>query len=409
MRSMHEPIRFFRSPNVPRVPVAPASAGRRDAATTRGSRWLWLGLVLVVAPLAADAQDVRVRDASAGVPVAGVPVAGVPVAAAPMAAGAVSAGAVTVVPHAGHPLGIMARNTPVGVDVVSVGAGTVAQAVGLEAGDTIVAVNGYQVGLVGDRLYDTGDEIARRINTANQVQLLVRKGRTGTLANVPVQFPPQGPRSITGVLTSEGGAKVPNSSVVTVRLLDVTDPQWRDVAVTKGQLPVAGGFPVSYRLEPPTGLPQHRYALDARVEDAGRVIMQTQAPVALSTIDTDQRADLVLSARGLTTTASVAPAAQIQQWIQTYLGRPPRPYETEVWLADLQQGRSLANVQAGILSSSEYFERTRSNRDTYVTEVFRQLYGVAPSPAQMADLQARYDRVGGVRLQFVEQLIAQSR
>ncbi len=388
------------SANSPTSPAARVTASIAGLPRRRALPSAWICLMLVVAPHPAVAQDVRVREAAAGVPTAAATAAGVPATAAgvPMAA-----------PRGGHPLGIMARNTPVGVDVVSVGAGSVAQAAGLEAGDTIVAVNGFQVGLVGDRLYDTGDEITRRINTANQVHLLVRKGRTGSLANVPVQFPVQGPRSITGVLTSEGGAKVSNSSVVTVRLLDVTDPQWRDVAVTKGQPPVAGGFPVSYRLEPPAGLPQHRYAVDARVEDAGRVIMQTQAPVALPTIDTDQRADLVLSARGLAPAAAVAPAAQIQQWIQTYLGRPPRPYETEVWLADLQQGRSLANVQAGILSSSEYFERTRSNRDTYVAEVFRQLYGTAPSPAQMADLQARYDRVGGVRLQFVEQLLAQSR
>lgn len=336
-----------------------------------------------LAPRSAAAQDARNRDTTVGTPVTA------------------RAG--------GHMLGIMARNTPTGVDVVSVNPGSVGQTAGLEPGDTVIAVNGYQVGLVGDRLYDTGDEISRRINAANQVQMLVRKGRTGTLAMLPVQFPTQGPRSITGVLTAEGGVTVPKSAVVTVRLLDVTDPQWRDVAVTKGQLPVVGGFPVSYRLEPPPATPQHRYALDARVEDAGRLLLQTTAPVTLPTIDTDQRADLVLSNRGIATvTASVTPAAQIQQWIQTYLGRAPRPYETEVWLADMQQGRTLRDVQAGILSSSEYFERTRSNRDTYVTEVFRQLYGVAPSTEQLADLQARYDRVGGVRLQFVDQLIRDS-
>jgi hypothetical protein len=39
-----------------------------------------------------------------------------------------------------------------------------------------------------------------------------------------------------------------------------------------------------------------------------------------------------------------------------------------------------------------------------VTDVFRQLYGVPPTPAQLADLQARYDRVQGVRLPFVQQL-----
>ena len=69
----------------------------------------------------------------------------------------------------------------------------------------------------------------------------------------------------------------------------------------------------------------------------------------------------------------------------------------------------MGSVQAGILSSSEFFERQRSSRDLYVSEVFRQLYGVPPTPAQLADLQARYDRVQGVRLQFVEQLLMQPR
>jgi uncharacterized lipoprotein YbaY len=274
-----------------------------------------------------------------------------------------------------------------------------------------VTVGGYQVGLVGDRLYDLGDEVSRRISPAGQVPMLVHVKRTSELALKPVQFD-VATRSVSGVLTAEGNATVPRTSLITVRLLDVTEPQWRDVALTQGQLPVTGGFPVSYRLDPPPLTPQHRYAIDARVEDGGRLLLQTPAPIAIAWPDRDQRIDLVLSSRGVqptTTAAGLAPAAQIQQWIQQYLGRPARPYETEVWLADLQQGKSLANVQAGILSSSEFFERQRSSRDLYVAEVFRQLYGVPPSPAQLADLQARYDRVQGVRLQFVEQLLQQPR
>ncbi|MFM7291643.1 MAG: YbaY family lipoprotein, partial [Planctomycetia bacterium] len=216
-------------------------------------------------------------------------------------------------------------------------------------------------------------------------------------------------RAITGVLTTAQGVQVPSTAVITVRLLDITEPQWRDVALTQGQLPVARGFPVSYRLDPPAATPAHRYAVDARVEDGGRVLLQTVSPVAVPALDREQRIDLVLAQQAAPAANAVAPAAQIQQWIQSYLGRPPRPYETEVWLADLQQGKSLTDVQAGILSSSEYFERQRSNRDLYVTDVFRQLYGTAPTPAQLADLQARYDRVGGVRLQFVQQLLMQPR
>ena len=336
------------------------------------------------------AQDVRMRDAGSVV------------------VGTSSAAAAAVPRPAPMPLGIMAKNTPTGVEVVSVNPGSVAQASGLQAGDTIINVAGYQVGMVGDRLYDVGDEVAKHVNTAGQVPLLVRNGRTGALVTIPAQFGTAS-RAINGVLNVPQGLQVPPTSVITVRLLDVTEPQWRDVALTQGQLPASRGFPVSYRLDPPVATPAHRYAVDARVEDAGRLLLQTTAPVTLASLDREQRVDLTLAGQAAPPATAVVPSAQIQQWIQTYLGRPPRPYETEVWLADLQQGKSLADVQAGILSSSEYFERQRSNRDLYVTDVFRQLYGVPPTPAQLADLQARYDRAQGVRLPFVQQLQQQPR
>jgi len=337
------------------------------------------------------AQDVRTRDPG-GVVVGGVPAS----VAAPVSR------------PAALPLGIMARNTATGVEVVSVNPGSVAQASGLQAGDTIINVGGYQVGMVGDRVYDVGDEVAKHVNAAGQVPLLVRNGRTGALTTIPAQFGTAS-RAINGVLNAPQGLQVPPTSVITVRLLDVTEPQWRDVALTQGQLPVARGFPVSYRLDPPAATPQHRYAVDARVEDAGHVLLQTNSPITLASLDREQRVDLTLTGQAAPAPTAVVPSAQIQQWIQTYLGRQPRPYETEVWLADLQQGKSLADVQAGILSSSEYFERQRSNRDLYVADVFRQLYGVPPTPVQMADLQARYDRAQGVRLPFVQQLQQQPR
>jgi uncharacterized lipoprotein YbaY len=345
----------------------------------------WLG----VGPARSLAQDVRTRDA--GSVVAGY-------SSAPAAAPRASL----------PPLGITARNTATGVEVVSVNPGSVAQVAGLQAGDTIINVAGYQVGMVGDRLYDVADEVAKHVTTVGQVPLLVRNGRTGALATIPAQFGTAS-RAISGVLNVPQGLQVPTTSVITVRLVDVTEPQWRDVALTQGQLPASRGFPVSYRLDPPAATPQHRYAIDARVEDAGNVLLRTTTPVALASIDREQRVDLTLAGPAAPAATAVVPSAQIQQWIQSCFGRPPRPYETEVWLADLQQGKSLADVHAGILSSSEYFERQRSNRDLYVTDVFRQLYGVQPTPAQLADLQARYDRAQGVRLPFVQQLQQQSR
>ena len=354
------------------------------------------------------AQDVRSRDATAPVP-----------AAAPAQPFGVSydPGNARYLPPqpqvrpGNYSLGIMARNTPTGVDVVQVNNGSVAQASGLEVGDVVVNVAGYQVGYVGDRLYDLGDEVSRRVNPAGQVPLLIRNQRTGAMVNVPVQFGAASARTISGVLSAEAGAVVPPSAVVTIRLLDVTQPEWTDVALTQGQLPSPVGLPASYRIDLPAVQANHRYAVDARVEEAGRLLLRTPTPVAIASLDRDQRIDLLLSSRGIAAPAPAAlpPRDQVQQWIQTYLGRQPYPYEADVWLADLQRGKTMADIQAGILSSTELFERQRSNPDLYSAEVFRLIYGMPPNPAQMNDLRSRWASAQGIRLRFVEGLLRQPR
>ena len=71
-------------------------------------------------------------------------------------------------------LGIYSRNTDTGVLVTSVNAGSVAQQSGIEAQDIIIAVNGYQVGIINGRTYDIAEELARRVDAQGRVMLLVR-------------------------------------------------------------------------------------------------------------------------------------------------------------------------------------------------------------------------------------------
>ena len=310
---------------------------------------------------------------------------------------------------AAYRLGINVQNTPTGVLVMGVAPGSVAQTSGIEAGDTLVTVGGYQVGYVGDRLFDVGDELARRVDAAGGVTLLVRDGRTGVLENAAVRFGAAS-RAISGRIFGPSGTRLPASAVIAVRVLDVTYPQWQNVVVAQGQM-ASTDLPTTYRLDLPVLQANHRYAVDARVEHGGRVIMQTGQPTPLAAIDREQQMDLVLVGQQPPPgpQPSLQPRDQIDQWIRSYLGRPPRNFETEVWMAELSRGRSLANVQAGILSSSEIFERCGRSRDIYVSEVFRLLYGRPPTAPELANLQARYDQALGVRLRFAEGLLQQPR
>jgi len=352
---------------------------------------VWVAAACAVPMDPASAQDVRDRDA----------------AVTPVAADA------RFLPPGSRPasyrLGINVQNSPTGVLVASVSPGSLAQSVGIEPGDTIVCVSGYQVGYVGDRLFDLGDEIARRVDASQAATLLVRDGRSGVLENVPVRFGAAS-RAVTGRVFSADNQRLPGSAVAVVRVLDVTYPQWQDVVVAHGSLPSAG-FPASYRLDLPLLAPGHRYAVDARVDHGGRVLMQTGQATPLAAVDRDQQVDLVLVGRQQPTQpqATLQPRDEIDQLIRRYLGRPPRSLEIEVWMAELSRGRSLANVQAGILASSELFERCGRNRDIYVAEVYRLLYGGPPGPAEMANLRTRYDQAVGVRLRFVEGLLQQPR
>jgi uncharacterized lipoprotein YbaY len=306
-------------------------------------------------------------------------------------------------------LGINVQNTPTGVLVVGVSPGSVGQASGIEAGDTLVTVGGYQVGYVGDRLFDLGDELARRVDATGNVTLLVRDGRTGVLENAGVRFNAAS-RAVSGRIFGPSGTRLPASAVIAIRVLDVTYPQWKDVVVAQGQM-AATDLPTTYRLDLPVLQANHRYAVEARVEHGGRVTMQTGQPTPLAAIDRDQQVDLILVGQQPPPgpSPSLQPRDQIDQWIRTYLGRAPRNFETEVWMAELSRGRSMANVQAGILSSSELFERCGRSRDIYVSEVFRLLYGRSPTTPELANLQARYDQALGVRLRFAEGLLQQPR
>lgn len=88
-------------------------------------------------------------------------------------------------------LGVFAYNTDTGVVVTRVIPGTAAWRVGFEPGDRIVAVGGFQVGFVGDRLYYLGEELQHRADSRGRVRILAQNVRDRGLLNIDVQLDSQ--------------------------------------------------------------------------------------------------------------------------------------------------------------------------------------------------------------------------
>lgn len=85
-------------------------------------------------------------------------------------------------------LGVHAYNTETGVVVTQVQPNSPASRAGFERGDRIVAVGGFQVGWIGNRLYPLGAELQRQAGPRGQVQLLVQNVRNHKLLNLDVRL-----------------------------------------------------------------------------------------------------------------------------------------------------------------------------------------------------------------------------
>lgn len=85
-------------------------------------------------------------------------------------------------------LGVQVRYLETGARITRVIPNTPAWRFGLETGDVIVAIDGYQIGYVRGRLYDLPSELNARARRMGWVRLLVQNVRNNQLLNVDVHL-----------------------------------------------------------------------------------------------------------------------------------------------------------------------------------------------------------------------------
>jgi len=315
-------------------------------------------------------------------------------------------------------LGIYSRNTDTGVLVTSVNAGSAAQQSGIEAQDIIIAVNGYQVGIINGRTYDIAEELARRVDAQGRVMLLVRNHRDGRLVNIPVQFYGNAPGMATSVYATANTANRPSvqpGMMLMARVIDTTFPQWQNVSLGETQVPLDGRWPVNFQidLDPSQIRPDHRYALDVKVVQRGYTVLQMNSPATVNFANGNPRMAVTLvppqgpAPAGIPPGISNRPIDQIGMWYEQLAGRPMNDRESQVWQRELAKGKSLDEIYATVLASSEYYDRFRGNMDLYINEIYRTLFGRSATPSEVLALRNRLSQSAELRIPVLLNLVRQ--
>jgi len=335
-------------------------------------------------------------------------------------------------------LGIQSRNTPTGVLVVAVQPGSIAQQSGIEPNDTIITVGGYQVGIVNGRTYDIAEELARRVDGQGRVNLLVQNRRNSQLLNVPVQFFGTSPGFgifVTGNVNTGNRNLVAPGMVLEVRLIDVSQPNWQTVTIAETQVPVQGLWPIPYQLDidPSRIRPNHRYSVTASITSRGMPVLSANSPVPVNLASGNSVANLTLIPSrnpnpgfpgtvnpgpinpgipgtvnpGIPFPNNGPPIDQIQGWYQQLLGRNLTDREQTVWQRELSKGKSLDEILATVLCSSEYFDQYRGNIDQYINSLFEILYGRGANPNEIRALRNQMSQSAELRLPAVLSLVRQ--
>ena len=308
-------------------------------------------------------------------------------------------------------LGVAIQNVDTGVVLTDVEAGMPAQQAGLETGDIIVNVGGFQVGYVKGALFDLGDEIRRRVDQNGKVDFLVFDNRNRRLQNLPVTLTQQASASVRGEVTCKERVTLTQQAVLTVRLRDVTYPSWQNVEVGKQVItnPKHPPIPFSIAVDRTQIYPDHKYAVDAYLVDKGVFVLQSSAALPVNPLASTAALQVNLVKVGAnvppSNTYAVGQLDQINQWYKQYLRRDASPQELNAWQSYLQAGKSPQDIQAYILGSSEYFDRMGNQRDPYLAALYQTLLGRQPTAAEMQQFVTQYQQYGGSRTDFVRDVM----
>ncbi len=309
-------------------------------------------------------------------------------------------------------LGVYSQDTEIGVKILRVVAGSPAERAGLEANDYIVAVAGYQVGIVNGQQFDCGVEFEQRADSQGRVMLLVQDNRNKQLVNLPIQLESRLAK-VTGTIAYRNRIFLPQDAVAMVELREGNTGASSGITLGAQRIDEIRQIPIPFEIEydPLDINPRRTYVIHATITAAGRPLYTTIDQYAVITNGKGQQVAVsVERAAADPQTAASDQKTQIEQqivqWFRTYYGRDPYPQEMPVWTSMVtDRGRSMFDVQAELASTPQVWHRCQEDESKYIQLLSESIVGKTPSPEELDYWMWRYQQSGGLRRNLAEDFL----
>jgi uncharacterized lipoprotein YbaY len=328
----------------------------------------------------------------------------------------------TVQGSSGWTFGARGLNTRTGVMLREIGANTPASQAGLRVGDTIITVNGSQVGLVGGRLFELEEEVLKRADRNGVVNLVIFSRNTSRLESIDVQMTPS--RSeLTGVITGLDPYRMPSDSIVTVQIINLSRPHFgvRNGSVTLRPTSSINGTPFSIAYDPAYIDPQDEYAVRAQVSSAGNMIYHSDRNVrvlAQGLPDANVQVRMVSANTNWQNPGAGQPPQstltnievinrQIQMLYQRYLRRDPYFIERAALTMDPRIEDRLRTLPLDLMATQEFYDAVGNNDAAWISRIFQELAGRRPQPNELQNWQRRFADLRFSRATLLTQLQSQ--
>ena len=293
-------------------------------------------------------------------------------------------------------LGVGVANSEIGVRVRSVNPNSAGARARLEPDDLIIAVGGYQVGIIDGRLFDLGEELRRRADSTGSVSILVQDHNNGQIANVRVQLDANS-STLNGELVYRERLPLPSDAIITIQIEDLTRPY---AAVRGGQIsirPTAGtSIPFEIAYDSNYIFQEDTYQVRAYVTSGGRTILETTQPQRVITQGNPSKVRLNLVAIGTqlasTPGSSVVTAGypnynslddQIVAIYRQYLGRNPTVGELAALRFSPNIQNRLSTLPIEMMAAQEYYDASGNNNQVWLQKVFTTIIGKPPTADEL--------------------------